>query len=376
MEKIKNLIEKFKDVETSEEHNGYYCSVGKALTIVILGSICGLRNVSQIHQWASNQRVSKFLKEQFGILTIPCYFWMLCLLKLIKPESLNQCFINWVGTILPNKPTGSTIAFDGKTVRSTGKIGKYVKPLHIVSAHLSNLGITLGQKTVDGKSNEIPAVQELLSILDISGCMVVADALNCQKKTAKMILAGGGDYLLNVKDNQETLKKDIEDYVQDAVLRENMDTITTLEKNSGRIERRVAYTSSDVDWLPNKNEWEGLASISAINRQFTIKNVTTNEWHYYISSRELTAEELLTHARFEWAIESMHWLLDVHFVEDFCRIEDSNVQQNLNIVRKIALNSIRDYKNNVASKRPFSKIMFDCLLDTECILTVLDAVEK
>lgn len=375
MEKILKLNEYFKDVETTEEHSGYIYSIGRVLTIVILGSICGLRNVSQIHQWACNQRTRNFLKEHFGIYTIPCYFWILSLLKLIKPESLNECFIKWVGSLLVDKQADTTVSFDGKTIRSTGKMDNYDKPLHIVSAHLANLGITLGQKTVNGKSNEIPAVRELIKLLNISGCMVVADALNCQKDTAKAIIDGGGDYLLNVKDNQEILKESIEDYVQDDDLRETMDSATTLEKNRGRIERRTAFTTNEIDWLNNKDDWKGLICIGAINRQFTIKNIKTNEWHYYISSRPLTAEELLNHARLEWTVESMHWLLDVHFGEDFCRVENSDVQQNLNIVRKIALNSIRDYKNNNNSKRPFSKIMFDCLLEPENILSILETAK-
>jgi predicted transposase YbfD/YdcC len=112
-----------------------------------------------------------------------------------------------------------------------------------------------------------------------------------------------------------------------------------------------------------------------VNTQFTGKKGQSNEWHYYISSRKLTAEELLKHVRLEWSVETMHWLLDVRFREDFCRVEDRNVQQNLNIVRKIALNSFRSYKAKTASKRPFSKLMFDCLLEPENILSVLAANE-
>jgi hypothetical protein len=89
MKSLLKINEYFADVETTAEHNGYFCSVGEALTIVVLGSICGLRNVNQIHQWASDSRVSVFLTEYFGIWKTPCYYWMLCLLKLIKPESLN-----------------------------------------------------------------------------------------------------------------------------------------------------------------------------------------------------------------------------------------------------------------------------------------------
>jgi len=374
-EKIR-IREYFSEVETTREHNGYFCSVGEALTIVILGSICGLRNTNQIHQWASSRRVSEFLSEHFQINAIPCYYWLLCLLKLIKPGSLNRCFMQWAQSLSPGGVKGLTISFDGKTIRSTGKMDRYDSPLHILSAHLADLGITIGQRTVGEKSNEIPAMREHLGLLTIEGCMVVADALNCQKETAAAVIEGKGDYLFSVKDNQQTLKEDIEGYVQDKRLQKTMDTHTTIEKTSGRIERRTAYTSGDIGWLSGKEEWKKLACIGAVNTQCTSKKGEANEWHYYICSRDLTAEELLRHARLEWSVETMHWLLDVHFDEDFCRVEDRNVQQNLNIVRKIALNTIKGYKNKTASKRPISKLMFDCLLESENILVVLAVNEN
>ena len=369
-EKLK-IREYFEEVETTKAHKGYFCSVREALTIVILGSICGLRNTNQIHQWASSRRVSEFLSKHFLIDTVPCYYRLICLLKLIKPGSLNDCFMRWAQMLRPGNGEGFTVSFDGKTIRSTGKTDSYDSPLHIISAQLAELGITIGQRTVADKSNEIPAVRELIEQLSIAGCMVVADALNCQKETAKAVIAGKGDYLLSVKDNQQGLKEDIEGYVQDEDLRKTMDTHTSIEKTSGRIERRTAYTSGEIDWLSGKEEWEQRACIGAVNTQCSSKKGQTNEWHYYISSRSLTAEELLRHARMEWSVESMHWLLDVHFSEDFCRIEDRNVQQNLNIVRKIALNTIKDYKNKTVSKRPISKLMFDCLLEAENILSIL-----
>ena len=368
MDKITNITKYFEDVETTKEHNGYFCSVGEALTIVILGTFCGLRNVNQIHQWASNPRISEFLSKNFRIDTIPCYYWLLCLLKIIVPESLNQCFMNWVQSFLPEGVKGLTLSFDGKTIRSTGKMEKYSSPLHIVSAHIAELGITFGQQTVDGKSNEIPAVQSLLRVLQIEGCLVVADALNCQKETAKAVIDGKADYLLSVKDNQETLKKDLEDYVQD--------TYGSCEKNSGRIEQRTAFTTCDIEWLYGKEKWKGLSCIGAVNTKFTTAKATTDEWHYYISSRRLSAEELLRHARLEWTVETMHWLLDVHFGEDFCRVEDENIQQSLNIIRKIALNSIKTFKEKTKSKRPISKIMLDCLLESNNIIPILMELEN
>lgn len=369
----KNTITQyFEEVETTKEHHGYFCSVAEAVTIVILGSVCGLKNVSQIHQWASSDRVKGFLKEKFGIKNVPCYYWLLCLLKLIKPESLNRCFVKWAKSLLPETMDGLTVSLDGKTIRSTGRMASHGSPLHIVSAQISELGMTFAQKSVDGKSNEIPAVQELIGELEISGCVVVADALNCQKKTAKAIIAGKADYLLCAKDNQETLKKDIEDYVRDETLRKGMEKETKIEKSRERIEKRTAFITGDVAWLPNKDKWEGLKRIGAVHTEFEARGKKTNEWHYYITSRRLTAAELLHHARMEWSVETMHWLLDVHFDEDHCRVEDKNVQRNLNMLRKLAINLIKKHKEKSASKRAISKIMFDCLLDPSCICDIFE----
>ena len=376
MDKTYKVTECFARVETTKEHNGYFCSVGEALTVVILGSLCGLRNARQIHQWASSSKVGEFLTKHFRIEIVPCYYWLLCLLKIIEPKSLNQCFMNWVQSLLPDGAKEMTISFDGKAIRSTGKMEKYKSAMHIVSAHIAELGITLAQKTVDDKSNEIPAVRELVGLLEIEGCMIVADALHCQKETAAAIIGKEADYLLSVKDNQEALKEDIEDYIQDDDLRQTMDTASTCEKNSGRIEERRAFATQDIDWLSSKSEWAGLASIGAINTQFTTKKGTSNEWHYFISSRKLTAEELLKYSRLEWSVESMHWLLDVHFSEDFCRVEDKNVQQIMNMTRKVALNSVKTYKKNSNIKRPISNIMFDCLLDCDFLMTILMGVEN
>ena len=209
----------------------------------------------------------------------------------------------------------------------------------------------------------IPAMRELLELIDIHGCMVVVDVLHCQTETAQAIINGVWDYLLNAKGNQETLEDDIKEYVQNDALRVEMDSTTTREKNGGRIEFREAFVCHDVSWMEGRlGKWLGLSCFGAINRRFTVGENTSDEWHYYISSRELTPEELLKYARNEWVIESMHWLLDVHFGEDFCRVWDENVNQNLNIIREVALNYIRNYKNESETKLPFSRLMFACLL--------------
>lgn len=111
---MENIIEYFEDVKIIKEHDGYYYSVKEAIVIVILGTFCGLKNISQIHQWATSERVSEFLKEKFKINKVPCYYRLLCLMKLIKPESFNRCFINWVESLMTENKKGLTIAIDGK----------------------------------------------------------------------------------------------------------------------------------------------------------------------------------------------------------------------------------------------------------------------
>ena len=368
-EKLK-ISEYFREVKLTKMYEPYFCSVEEAISIVIIGTFCGFRNLKQIQQWANHDKTKEILREKFRIKNIPCYYWLTCLLKIIEAKSMNECFSMWVESLLPENMQGMTVSFDGKTICSTANMECYENPLHIVSAQIAELGLTFGQESVEGKSNEIPATQRLIKMLKIKGCVVVADALNCQKVTAKAIIEQGADYLLTVKDNHQNLKQDIKDFIQDKQLRTTMETATTTEKNRERIEKRTAFVSSDIDWLKPQNDWACLCCIGAINTRFTSKKGTSNEWHYYISSKKLTPEELLKHARAEWSVEAMHWLLDVHFCEDNCRVQSDNVQKVLNMIRKIVINSMRIFRDKTSSNRPFSNIMLDCLIDPTFILDI------
>ena len=261
---------------------------------------------------------------------------------------------------------------DGKTIRSTTGMKSMSDPLHIISAQICELGITLASETVDAKSNEIPAVQELLKKMDIEGCLIVADALHCQQKTAEMVIEGKGDYLLDAKGNQPSLEAEITEYVRDDLLRNGMDSAQTREKNRGRIETRTAYTTSDISWLYGKEKWKDLCCIGAIKTEFEKDGKKSETWHYYISSRNITAQELLRHARMEWAVETMHWLLDVHYGEDYCRIENRTIQQNLNLLRKFTISLLKQYKARTSSSRAMSKLMLDCLLEPDRLSSILE----
>ena len=373
-------------LETEREYDGYFCSIKAAVIIVILGSLCDLQSVKKIHAWATTEHVRKFLEETFGIKRIPCYWWLLSLLGIICPESLNECMKQWVASVVPElaakleaeeneqskqKKKTLTIAIDGKEIRSTGKMKKYDNPLHIISAQIGELGLTLAQRTVATKSNEIPAVPELIKELAIPGCMVVADAMNCQIETAEAIVEAKADYLLSAKGNQQALMNDIAEYVHDTKLRAKMDRVSRTERGHGRKETRRAYTSADVSWQPGGRVWPELKCIGALHTRFETNKGVTEEWHYYISSKALRAEELLHHAREEWSVESMHWLLDVHFDEDRCRVQSKNVQQNLNMLHKCALNIIRIYKRATQSKLPLNGIMFGALMNPQALLPLL-----
>lgn len=357
------LRQQFGDVTTVQPHKGYYYHVKDALMIVILGNLCGLSDMKDIHQWAESPSVREFLTQTFEMFYFPCYSWFTLLMRLVDSEWLNRQFSSFWQQILPEDRSGITVSVDGKTIRSTEAMEEYELPMHIISAQIAELGITIGQLAVEGKTNEIPTVRALLKMLDVQGCLVVADALNCQKATAKAVIRKGADYLFSVKDNQETLKDDIETYVQDKDCNAMMDTATKIEIRGDRKETRTAYTSTDIEWIQDKDKWMNLVSIGAINTSFTTKNGVSNEWHYYISSRPLSAKELLYHARAEWSVEVLHWFLDVHWNEDGSKIRDNNLLKVQNILKKNALNIINVFKKTNNIKTPVSRILFANLLD-------------
>jgi predicted transposase YbfD/YdcC len=138
-------------------------------------------------------------------------------------------------------------------------------------------------------------------------------------------------------------------------------------KNGGRTEKRTAYASCDIEWLDGHEHFKNLSCIGAIHRQFEKDSHTSSEWHYYISSKPLTAEELLIHARMEWGVEAMHWLLDAHFSEDKTRVWDMNLQKNLNIMRKTVLNLVKVFKTKKFPKSSLVGILRRNLFDFQVL---------
>jgi len=362
------IIEEFEKVTATVEYQGYYYKLSHVIKIMILGLLCRLQTMKDIQAWATSKGVSAMLGEKFGIKKIPCYSHFTNIVGLIDSEELNKIFMEFFRK-LAETVVGKTIAIDGKTVCSTANMGKYQSPLHIASAYVVENGITIGQLAAEGKGKEIPCVQELIRLLDISGSTVVTDALHCQKKTAKEILAAGADYVFSVKKNQKQLYNDVAEMVdfkltdKYELLNAPMAKVTKTEKGHGRIEKRTAFVTHEVQWLAQFGKWHGVQSLGAI--------MTNTETRYYISSRKLSPMELLQITRNEWAVESMHWQLDVIFNEDRTTIHEENAQKTLNILRKTVLNVVRVYRDRFEPKLNMVDIMRNCLFDPDILIVVL-----
>jgi predicted transposase YbfD/YdcC len=285
----------------------------------------------------------------------------------VDSEKFTSAFTKWMHKVVQSV-AGKTVAIDGKTICSTDKLSKNGNALHIASAIVSEYGLIIGTQECATKTGEITAFRELINLLDVAGAVVVADALHCTRKSAEAVVEAKADYLFSVKDNTPNLKENIALYVHN----ETLENCVTVEKNGGRIETRTAYVSHEIDWLDEKDTWKGLACIGAIHTEFEKGGKTSSEWHYYISSAPLNARSLLRHARLEWGVEAMHWLLDVHWNEDKTRVWDMNVQKTLNLTRKIALNLAKIFKNNSSPKIPLSKILKRNLFDIRNLALFLD----
>jgi predicted transposase YbfD/YdcC len=354
-------------LEEIAEHDGYWYSISDVLTILVCGMLCRQQRIDDIHDWSKAAPARVFLEEQFGITKIPCRAQFYNILRYVDADKFNEGFSRWMRSVIQSVK-GKTVAVDGKTICGTEKLTEDGSVLHIASAIVSELNLVIGSQECGTKTGEITAFRELTALLDVSGAVVVADALHCNQKSAEAVLDAGADYLFVVKDNQPTLKADIELYIQN----EDVPSHKTAEKNGGRIETRTAYATSEVDWLDGRENFK-ISCIGAIHRQFEKNGEKSSEWHYYISSAALSPKTLLNHARLEWGVESMHWLLDVHFAEDKTRVWDMNVQKILNTTRKITLNMVRMFKSaNCSQRTPLTSVMKQNLFDLDLFASFLD----
>jgi predicted transposase YbfD/YdcC len=248
---------------------------------------------------------------------------------------------------------GQVIAIDGKQILVSldGYAGKGA--ICMVNAWASENRIALGQCKVDEKSNEITAIPELLSLLEIAGCIITIDAIGCQTEIARQIVSQGGDYVLAVKENQGHLYEDLVYWFGLYLKEENPLSYVesyhkTTSKDHGQIELRQCFVlkaQAHQKSVPRLAEWEDIQSLVLILSERRVGKQVSTQARYYISSLEPDASKLLDAVRSHWEVEnSLHWVLDVVFDEDRSRVRKDNAPQNLAVVRQIALNLLKNEK--------------------------------
>jgi len=278
---------------------------------------------------------------------VPCHDTFNRILAALDPVAFQESFTSWINAVC------ETLGFyhlpiDGKAVR--GSAGPDGTCLHLVSAWVAERRLSLAQVAVEGKSNEITAIPELLKMLGLHGALVSIDAIGCQKDIARQITEAGGDYLLAVKENQPTLYADVEQCFLGAYEKDfagtSHDVFTTQEVSHGRVEGRVCRVLYEVSGLSTRGEWVDLKALVQVVRARRQGGEESNEVAYYISSSAAPAEVLAEGVRAHWGIENgQHWCLDVLFGEDLCRTRQGNAAENLAWLRKMALSLFRHDKS-------------------------------
>jgi predicted transposase YbfD/YdcC len=263
----------------------------------------------------------------------------------IDTDQFSDCFSRWVAD-LASLTEGEVIAIDGKCLRRSVDKASKKAAIHMVSAWVQQNNLVLGQVKVDDKANEITAIPPLLSRLDIAGAGVTIDAMGCQKKIAEQIKRQGGDYVLSLKGNQGTLHDDVLTFFTSSL--SPAAASVSYDGEHGRIETRTIRATSDVAWLQERHEWQGLQSIIAVTAKREIGDKVTEETRYFISSLDANDPKRLERVvRAHWAIENnLHWVLDIAFDEDSNRTRKGHSAANLAVIRHIALNLIKTEKTS------------------------------
>jgi predicted transposase YbfD/YdcC len=274
----------------------------------------------------------------------------------LSPDAFGDCFAAWVGACCGRLGLGH-VRVDGKSLR--GSRGPAGTCLHLVSAWAG--GLTLAQVACEDKSNEITAIPRLLGLLALEGAVVSIDALGCQKDIAGQVIEQGGDYVLQVKDNQPRLLEDVLDCVAGHL--EQQDTppcAVEVDRGHGRSERRTCWVVNGPEGIRDEALWPGLAAVCFVVRERTTAAGTSSEAAYFIGSRAGTPQEYAAWVRGHWAIENkLHWVLDVTFGEDGCRLKDRNAAQNLAALRRVALALLRRDQSKGSIKGKLRRAAWD-----------------
>jgi predicted transposase YbfD/YdcC len=328
------------------------------IVIIAIGAvICGAEGWEDIAKYgrAKQDWLKTFVRLPNGIPSHDTFRRVFCLLD---PRAFQECFQHWIDALCAGLGL-KRIAIDGKTMRRSLDRASGKAALHLVSAWATEQHLVLGQVAVDTKSNEITAIPKLLELLDVSGAMVSIDAMGCQKEIAAKIREGGGDYVLSVKDNQPHLLEDIQQGFE-----KGLDTDFAGMEHSyheecyrghGRAERHCVHTILNPERIRDQALWQDLKAITIVfSERQELGKEKTEEVRYYIGSRAAKAKAYTHSIRSHWGIENgLHWVLDVCFDEDQCRMRKDHSPENMALLRRLALCLLKKHggKGSIRGKR-------------------------
>ena len=357
------LFERFEVLEDPRDIRGKRYRLNDLIIMTVYGILCGLTDFVNIAYMlkAKEKYFIELLNLEYGT---PSHDCLSDVFAVIDSKKFMKIFIEWIKEIVENK-SGKKISIDGKASRSaTDKINGGNTP-YIVSAYLSEIGISIGQVKVEDKSNEITAIPELLDLLEIKGTTITIDAIGTQEEIVNKIVEKKAHYVLKVKKNQKELLKDIKKHfnkINNLYGNEKIQTFRSVEKDHGRIEIREYFLSYNTETIKEKTKWKTVKAIAYTRVEVIEKEESKITDNYYIVDYEITIKNLEESIRDHWNIEcGLHWRLDVIFDEDHSRNRIGNSINNLSILRKIAFNlaSLDKSYGKVPLRRKLTNYMLD-----------------
>ena len=356
-------------IERSKEH-----LLKDIIAIAILAIISGADGWVAIEAYgnAKYEWLKSFLELPNGI---PSHDTFSRVFARIEPQQFQESFLSWVNAIV-GKLEINAIAIDGKTMKQSYDRNDQQKALHIVTAWSSSHQLVLGQKKVDKKSNELTAILELIEMLEIAGSVITIDAMGCQKDITSLIVKKKGDYILALKSNQKLLYKAVKEWFKLAqesdYLGREYNYHEQVEAGHHRVEKRQVWTV-DVSELPplHNQALSGLKTVVMIVSERRLWNKTTTEARFYLSSLSSNAEKTAGAIRSHWGIEnSLHWTLDVTFCEDESRIRKQNSPENFALLRRLAINLLKQEKT---SKQSLKMKRYRAAMDNNYLVQILNS---
>ena len=341
---MKSLFNHFEILEDPRDIRGKKHELINILIMTIYGVLCGytdfvnLADFLKVHE----KYFTNLLDLENGT---PSHDTLSNVFKIIDSKKFMDIFIQWISDIIKNN--GNHLSIDGKAIKSARDKANGGNTPYIVSAFLSDIGISVGEVKVSDKSNEITAIPELIKIIDIKDKIITIDAIGTQEDICNLITSKDkkGQYILKVKNNQKDLLDDIKTYFKLGIEEDSSDIAITemdWEKNHGRLEKRKYYLSYDIKCIQDKLKWQSVKGVARIDviKEENNKIITTS--HYYILSKRFGLDTFIKTTREHWNIEcSLHWRLDVILDEDHSRNRVGNSVENLATIRKIVFNLVK-----------------------------------